>query len=57
MAKNFLAKAKSWSAKNKLLGPQAFLKYVIFTYVEALNEQSKEFIFKGGNLLWAVKIR
>jgi hypothetical protein len=53
MAKNFLARAKSWSVKNKLFGPQAFLKYVIFTYVEALNAQSEEFVFKGGNLLWA----
>lgn len=53
MAKNFLARAKAWAAKNKLFGPQAFLKYVIFTYVEALNARSKEFVFKGGNLLWA----
>lgn len=52
MAKNFFANAKSWAAKNKLLGPQAFLKYVIFTYLDALNKQSDEFIFKGGNLLW-----
>ena len=49
---NFLSRAKSWAAKNKLLGPQAFLKYVIFTYLDALNEQSDEFVFKGGNLLW-----
>jgi len=53
MAKNFLSRARSWAAKNKLLGPQAFLKYVIFTYLDALNEVSDEFVFKGGNLLWA----
>ncbi len=53
MAKNFLARAKSWAAKNKLFGPQSFLKYVIFTFIEALNKQSEEFVFKGGNLLWA----
>lgn len=53
MAKNYLSRARSWAAKNKLLGPQAFLKYVIFTYLDALNEVSDEFVFKGGNLLWA----
>lgn len=52
MAKNFLGRAKSWAAKNELLGPQAFLKYVIFTYLNALNRESNEFVFKGGNLLW-----
>lgn len=53
MAKNFLSRARSWAARNKLLGPQAFLKYVIFTYLDALNRVSDEFVFKGGNLLWA----
>lgn len=53
MAKNFLARSKSWAEKNKLFGPQAFLKFVIFTYVEALNRKSDDFVFKGGNLLWA----
>jgi hypothetical protein len=53
MSKNYLSRARSWAAKNKLLGPQAFLKYVIFTYLDALNEVSDEFVFKGGNLLWA----
>jgi hypothetical protein len=53
MAKNFLARAKSWAAKRKLLGPQAFLKYVMFTYLDALNRETEEFVFKGGNLLWA----
>ncbi len=52
MPKPFLARAKSWATKNKLFGPQAFLKYVLFTYVEALHRQSDEFVFKGGNLLW-----
>jgi hypothetical protein len=53
MAKNFLARAKSWAAKKRLLGPQGFLKYVIFVYLEELNRVSDEFVFKGGNLLWA----
>jgi hypothetical protein len=53
MAKNFVSRAKSWAAKNKLLGPQAFLKYVIFTYIDALNQKIDDFVFKGGNLLWA----
>jgi hypothetical protein len=48
----FLAKARSWASKRGLFGPQAFLKYVILSFVECLNESTDEFIFKGGNLLW-----
>ena len=51
MAK-FIAEARKWARENKLHGPQAFLRYVIFTYVELLNTVSQDFIFKGGNLLW-----
>jgi hypothetical protein len=50
--KNFLAKARSWATKRKLFGSQAFLKYVILNFLECLNEEKDEFIFKGGNLLW-----
>jgi predicted nucleotidyltransferase component of viral defense system len=50
--KPFLAKARSWAAKNKLHGPQAFLRFVMLVFVERLNQASDEFIFKGGNLLW-----
>lgn len=44
--------AKKWASKNKLAGPQAFLRYVMFHFVEKLSETSDDFVFKGGNLLW-----
>lgn len=47
-----LALAKKWAVKNKLNGPQAFLRYVMFHFLEKLNETSDDFVFKGGNLLW-----
>ena len=47
-----LSKAKSWATRKKLFGAQAFLRYVIFRFVENLNQISDLFIFKGGNLLW-----
>ncbi len=51
-SKNFLARARSWTTKHKLSGPHAFLRFVMMTFVEQLNETSDEFVFKGGNLLW-----
>jgi hypothetical protein len=50
--KSVVAAAKSWATKNKLFGTQAFLRYVIFRFVECLNQHSDQFTFKGGNLLW-----
>ena len=47
-----LGQAKSWAAKNKLSGSQAFLRFVIFNFVENINKTSTDFVFKGGNLLW-----
>ncbi len=35
---NLLALAKKWAVKNKLSGPQAFLRYVMFHFVEKLSE-------------------
>ncbi len=49
---NSLALAKKWAIKNNLNGPQAFLRYVMFYFVEMLSETSDDFVFKGGNLLW-----
>lgn len=49
---NSLALAKKWANKNKLVGPQAFLRFVMFHFVEKLSETSDDFVFKGGNLLW-----
>ncbi len=49
---NLLALSKKWALKNKLTGPQAFLRFVMFHFVEKLSETSDDFVFKGGNLLW-----
>jgi hypothetical protein len=51
-AKSVLAQARSWANRNRLYGTQAFLRFVIFTFVERINQVSNDFIFKGGNLLW-----
>ncbi len=50
--KKFVAKAKAWTKENNLHGAHAFLKFVILNFVDCLAEDSNEFIFKGGNLLW-----
>lgn len=47
-----LADARSWARQNRLSGPHAFLRYIIFRFTENLNQVSDEFVFKGGNLLW-----
>jgi len=49
---NILSLAKAWALKNKLIGPQAFLRFVMFNFVEILSQASDDFVFKGGNLLW-----
>lgn len=48
----FRGRAKAWAAKQELHGPQAFFRFVIFTYLDCLAQESDEFVFKGGNLLW-----
>ena len=45
---SFLKKARKWSKENNLHGPQAFLRYTMLNFVEAINRVSDEFIFKGG---------
>jgi hypothetical protein len=50
--KPFFARAKSWAMKMGLFGPQAFFRYVAFTYVDCLAEETDDFVCKGGNLLW-----
>jgi hypothetical protein len=51
-AKSILAQARLWATRNRLFGTQAFLRFVMFTFVEKINQVSNDFIFKGGNLLW-----
>jgi hypothetical protein len=48
----FIAKARSWTKRRGLHGPGAFLRFVMMTFVERLNQVSDDFVFKGGNLLW-----
>jgi len=48
----FLKSARKWAKENGLHGPQAFLRYTMLNFVEAINRVSSQFIFKGGNLLW-----
>jgi len=50
--KSFMTRARTWAAQRGLFGPQAFLRYVMFSYLESLNQVSGDFVFKGGNLLW-----
>ncbi len=49
---SFRSRAKAWAAKESIHGPQAFFRFVIFTYLDCLSKSSDEFVFKGGNLLW-----
>ena len=50
--RTFLGKSRSWASKRGLFGPQAFLRYVMLTYLDSLTRISSDFVFKGGNLLW-----
>lgn len=50
--RTLLAEARSWASKHGLHGPHAFLRFIMFLFVERLNKSSKNFVFKGGNLLW-----
>lgn len=48
-----MKRAREWATRHGLFGPQAFLRYVMFTFLDSLNSTSDDFVFKGGNLLWA----
>lgn len=50
--KTFLARSKLWTNKHQLKGAHAFLRFVMLVFIERLSQQSDEFVFKGGNLLW-----
>lgn len=50
--KTVLARARAWAQKRKLFGPQAFLRFVMLSFVENINQVTSDFVFKGGNLLW-----
>ena len=48
----FLENSRSWASRRGLFGSQAFLRYVMLTYLDSLTRISSDFVFKGGNLLW-----
>ena len=50
--KTFIARSRSWAAKKGIFGSQAFLRYVMLSYLEALGQVPNDFVFKGGNLLY-----
>jgi hypothetical protein len=41
-----------WKKVNKQHGRQAFSRFIMLKFLDAIQEDSDEFIFKGGNLLW-----
>ncbi|MBT4791879.1 MAG: nucleotidyl transferase AbiEii/AbiGii toxin family protein [Halobacteriovoraceae bacterium] len=43
---------KQWANTNDQHGRHAFARYVMLKYLEAVQSISKDFVFKGGNLLW-----
>jgi len=49
---NFLGLYNSWAAKHNQHGRHAFQRFVMLTFLEAIEEISSDFVFKGGNLLW-----
>lgn len=42
----------SWKKENDQHGRQAFSRYIMLRFLDGLQAQSDDFIFKGGNLLW-----
>ncbi|MEW6055925.1 MAG: nucleotidyl transferase AbiEii/AbiGii toxin family protein [Bdellovibrionota bacterium] len=47
-----MTNARAWAVRHNLFGSHAFLRYVMFSFLEGLNEASDDFVLKGGNLLW-----
>ena len=43
---------EKWKAQNNQHGGQAFSRFIMLKFLERLQHNSDEFIFKGGNLLW-----
>lgn len=42
----------NWKIKNRQHGRQAFSRFMMLKFLDALSAVSNDFIFKGGNLLW-----
>lgn len=41
-----------WKLENGQHGKQAFSRFIMLKFLDALMETSNDFVFKGGNLLW-----
>jgi hypothetical protein len=50
--KTYRNRIQKFRKKYKLKKRDAHLKFILFPFVECLNAVSKEFVFKGGNLVW-----
>jgi hypothetical protein len=49
---SFLKKARQWAKQNDLHGTQAFLRYTMLNFVEAINRVSNEFIESTSFFSW-----
>lgn len=47
-----MSRYKTWASKNNQSGKYAFSRFMMISFLEALTEVSRDFVFKGGNLLW-----
>lgn len=41
-----------WKAQNDQHGRKAFSRFIMLKFLDGLQDTSKDFVFKGGNLLW-----
>jgi hypothetical protein len=49
---SFKSEFDIWKKKNDQHGKQAFSRFVMLKFLQSLQSQSEDFVFKGGNLLW-----
>lgn len=43
---------EKWKKQNEQYGGQAFSRFIMLKFLDGLQDTSKDFVFKGGNLLW-----
>ncbi len=43
---------ESWKKQTNSHGRMAYPRFIMFKFLESLNDVSDQFVFKGGNLLW-----
>ena len=49
---SFMGLFRAWATTNELHGGKAFERFVMLNFLEAIDNLSNDFVFKGGNLLW-----